>query len=71
MLFQCICLVAEITGAVYWKYPFISLCHPKQLTEYMVMNMEIIMDKDKRHISGHAQESSKVSSQSDIEYSVM
>jgi hypothetical protein len=29
------------------------------------------MDKDKRHISGHAQESSKVSSQSDIEYSVM
>ena len=39
--------VAEIKGAQYWRYQFISLCDPKQLSEYMIIEVEIVQDKDK------------------------
>jgi hypothetical protein len=32
--------VAEIKGAQYWRYQFISLCDPKQLSEYMIIEVE-------------------------------
>jgi hypothetical protein len=29
------------------RYQFISLCDPKQLSEYMIIEVEIVQDKDK------------------------
>lgn len=51
--------VAEIAAPVYWRTPFNALCQPKQLTEFIVMQIDFILDKDKRHIAGHAAESQK------------
>lgn len=31
----------------YWKSPFESICNPKQLIEYIVMDIEIVQEKDK------------------------
>ena len=44
--------VAEIGGATYWRTPFVSLCSPKQLTAYMVMQVDYIMDKDRPRVMG-------------------
>lgn len=41
--------MAEINAMAYWKSPFQPICNPKQLIEYVVMDIEIIHDKD-RHI---------------------
>ncbi|KAJ8321900.1 hypothetical protein KUTeg_000371 [Tegillarca granosa] len=41
--------VAEISGPQYWRTPFVNLCSPKQLIEYMVMQVDIIPEKDKPH----------------------
>lgn len=42
--------VADMSGAVYWRSPFISLCSPKQLIEYMVMQVDIVPDKEKPNV---------------------
>ncbi|XP_078003592.1 60S ribosomal export protein NMD3 isoform X2 [Phascolarctos cinereus] len=34
--------IAEIDGNTYWRYPFSSLCHPKQLEEFIVMECSIV-----------------------------
>lgn len=39
--------VADVSGPVYWRTPFLSLCSPKQLIEYMVMQVDIVPDKEK------------------------
>ncbi|XP_060582712.1 60S ribosomal export protein NMD3-like [Ruditapes philippinarum] len=44
--------VAEVSGQVYWRSPFVSLCSPKQLIEYMVMQVDIVLDKDKPVVRG-------------------
>ncbi|XP_041360882.1 60S ribosomal export protein NMD3-like [Gigantopelta aegis] len=41
--------IAEVSGTTFWRYPFLSLCEPKQLIEYMVMQIEIISEKDRPH----------------------
>ncbi|KAK2160138.1 hypothetical protein LSH36_139g02023 [Paralvinella palmiformis] len=53
------CQIADVNGQVYWRSPFLSLCSPHQLTEYMVMEVDIIQEQDQRHISGHGQRSVK------------
>lgn len=53
------CQIAEISGTVFWRAAFNSICQPKQLVEFTVMDVEIIFDKDKRHISGKGAESMK------------
>lgn len=45
-------LVAEINGATFWRTPFVSLCSPKQLTEYMVMDVDLIKERDKPRVMG-------------------
>ena len=40
---------AELSSQVYWRYPFTALVGPKQLTEFMVMDVERIAEKDKPH----------------------
>ncbi|XP_053382843.1 60S ribosomal export protein NMD3-like isoform X5 [Mercenaria mercenaria] len=44
--------VAEVSGQAYWRSPFVSLCSPKQLIEYMVMQVDIVLDKDKPVVQG-------------------
>ncbi|KAL5013913.1 hypothetical protein ScPMuIL_008183 [Solemya velum] len=41
--------IAEISGTVFWRSPFVSLCSPKHLTEYMVMQLDFVADKDRPH----------------------
>ena len=36
-------------GAQFWRYPFLAVCEPKELKEYMVIDVEIVPDKDKPH----------------------
>ncbi|XP_066565468.1 60S ribosomal export protein NMD3 [Amia ocellicauda] len=37
--------IAEVDGSTYWRYPFSSLCSPRQLEEFIVMDIEIIRDR--------------------------
>lgn len=37
--------LAEISGTNYFRYPFTSICDPKQLIEYTVMDIEIIKNR--------------------------
>ncbi|XP_012871596.1 PREDICTED: 60S ribosomal export protein NMD3 [Dipodomys ordii] len=34
--------VADIDGSTFWSHPFNSLCHPKQLEEFIVMECSIV-----------------------------
>ncbi|GAB5576696.1 60S ribosomal export protein NMD3 isoform X1 [Prionailurus iriomotensis] len=36
--------VADIDGSTFWSNPFNSLCHPKQLEEFIVMECSIVRD---------------------------
>ncbi|KAI4459679.1 nonsense-mediated mrna decay protein 3 [Holotrichia oblita] len=44
--------VAELSSTNFWRYPFNSICNPKQLVEYIVMDIECIMYKDKKSFPG-------------------
>lgn len=52
--------VAEVSSTVYWRYNFNSICNPKQLTEYVVMDIEPIKDKDRKVFPGQGAISNKV-----------
>ncbi|RZC39523.1 60S ribosomal export protein NMD3 [Asbolus verrucosus] len=51
--------IAEVNSTVYWRSPFASICNPKQLVEYVVMDIEPIMDKDRRTFPGQGAVSNK------------
>uniref|UniRef100_A0A7N9CD46 60S ribosomal export protein NMD3 n=1 Tax=Macaca fascicularis TaxID=9541 RepID=A0A7N9CD46_MACFA len=36
--------VADIDGSTFWSHPFNSLCHPKQLEEFIVMECSTVRD---------------------------
>ena len=40
---------AEMSGAQYWRQPFLALVSPKHLIEYMVMDVELVSERDKPH----------------------
>ncbi|CAH1994982.1 unnamed protein product [Acanthoscelides obtectus] len=44
--------IGELNSTTYWRYPFGSICNPKQLVEYIVMDIEPIMEKDKKIAPG-------------------
>ncbi|XP_066583452.1 60S ribosomal export protein NMD3 [Prorops nasuta] len=44
--------IAEINSTIYWRHAFNSICDPKQLTEYVVMDIDPIKDKDKKVFPG-------------------
>lgn len=54
-------LVAEVNSASYWRDSFQSVFKSKQLTEYTVMDIEPIMEKDRVQFPGQGQISYKVS----------
>ncbi|XP_053315523.1 60S ribosomal export protein NMD3 [Spea bombifrons] len=37
--------IAEVDGSTYWRYPFNSLFHPKQLEEFIVMDVDRVRDQ--------------------------
>lgn len=39
--------VAEIDGNTYWRHPFHSLFHPKQLEEFIIMDINRVHEKKK------------------------
>nr|CAD7597249.1 unnamed protein product [Timema genevievae] len=51
--------IAEISSTVFWRHPFDSICNPKQLTEYIVMDLEPIKQKDRKIFPGQGAVSTK------------
>lgn len=52
--------MAEVSSAIYWRDNFQSIFKSKQLTEYTVMDIEPIMEKDRVQFPGQGQISYKV-----------
>lgn len=52
--------MAEVNSASYWRDVFQSVFKSKQLTEYTVMDIEPIMEKDRVQFPGQGQISFKV-----------
>lgn len=50
--------VAEIDGNTYWRHPFNSLFHPKQLEEFIIMDINRVQEKKK--VAGAGARSNKV-----------
>ncbi|KAK2171343.1 hypothetical protein NP493_1077g00019 [Ridgeia piscesae] len=53
------CQIAEVPGPIFWRSPFNAVCGRNQMTEFIVMEIEIISDKDKRHVAGRGTVSQK------------
>lgn len=53
--------MAEVNSNSYWRDTFQSVFKSKQLTEYTVMDIEPIMEKDRVQFPGQGQISYKVS----------
>ncbi|XP_011865136.1 PREDICTED: 60S ribosomal export protein NMD3 isoform X2 [Vollenhovia emeryi] len=51
--------IAELDSTVYWRYNFNSICDPKQLTEYIVMDIEPIKHKGRKNFPGQGAISTK------------
>lgn len=45
MIMNNVLLVAEVDGNTYWRNPFNSLCNPRQLEEFIVMDIDIIRNQ--------------------------
>lgn len=41
--------VADVSGTQFWRYPFVNLCSPKRFVEFMVMQVDIVPEKDRPH----------------------
>lgn len=44
--------IAEVDGSTYWRYPFSSLCLPRQLEEFIVMDIDSVRDQKQDAGSG-------------------
>ncbi|XP_026274505.1 60S ribosomal export protein NMD3 [Frankliniella occidentalis] len=51
--------MAEMNSNLFWRYPFKTICNPKQLSEYIVMELEIILAKDRKTFPGQGPISTK------------
>lgn len=56
---MCIFLVTDINSTTFWRYPFNCVCNPKQLVEYVVMDIEPIMEKERKTFPGQGTISNK------------
>ncbi|NWQ81419.1 NMD3 protein, partial [Columbina picui] len=43
----CTLQIAEVDGNTYWRHPFNSLFHPKQLEEFIIMDINRVQEKKK------------------------
>ncbi|KAF7991318.1 hypothetical protein HCN44_002880 [Aphidius gifuensis] len=44
--------IADVSATVYWRHPFNSICNPKQLTQYTVMDIEPIVATERKIFPG-------------------
>lgn len=44
--------VSDLSATVYWRNPFTAICNPKQLVEYIVMDIEILKESEKKIFPG-------------------
>ncbi|KAL1505481.1 hypothetical protein ABEB36_005044 [Hypothenemus hampei] len=44
--------VCEVNSTTYWRQPFNAICNPKQLIEFIVMDIEPINDKNRKTFPG-------------------
>lgn len=51
--------IAEMNATVYYRQPFDAICNPKNLTEYIVMDVEVILIKDRNFFPGQGKVSQK------------
>ncbi|XP_072939936.1 uncharacterized protein [Epargyreus clarus] len=51
--------VCDLSSTVYWRYPFTPICNPKQLVEYIVMDIDILKEKEKKSFPGQGMVSNK------------
>ncbi|XP_059615171.1 60S ribosomal export protein NMD3 [Phlebotomus argentipes] len=51
--------IAELNSTVFYRSPFEPICNPKSLQEYIVMDIEIIPDKNKPSFPGQGKVSHK------------
>ncbi|XP_078524222.1 60S ribosomal export protein NMD3 [Lissotriton helveticus] len=49
--------VCEVDGNTYWRHPFSSLFHPKQMEEFIIMDIDIV--RDKKQVAGAGMKSNK------------
>ncbi|XP_046962888.1 60S ribosomal export protein NMD3 [Vanessa cardui] len=51
--------VCDISSTQYWRYPFNPICNPKQLVEYIVMDIDILKEHEKKTFPGQGTVSNK------------
>ncbi|XP_043261013.1 60S ribosomal export protein NMD3 [Colletes gigas] len=51
--------IAEVNSTLYWRHTFNSICNPKQLLEYTVMDIEPVKFKDRNFFPGQGTISNK------------
>ncbi|GBP60800.1 60S ribosomal export protein NMD3 [Eumeta japonica] len=51
--------VCDVSSTVYWRNPFNAICNPKQLAEYIIMDIDIVKEKDKKTFPGQGSVSNK------------
>ncbi|KAM3967174.1 LOW QUALITY PROTEIN: 60S ribosomal export protein NMD3 [Aphomia sociella] len=51
--------VCDLSATVYWRYPFTPICNPKQLVEYIVMDIDILKEHEKKSFPGQGSVSNK------------
>lgn len=44
--------IAELGSILYWRSPFGTICDPRQLVEYIVMDIEPILEKQRNYFPG-------------------
>uniref|UniRef100_A0A182PB58 60S ribosomal export protein NMD3 n=1 Tax=Anopheles epiroticus TaxID=199890 RepID=A0A182PB58_9DIPT len=44
--------MAEVQNMAYWKSPFEAICNPKQMVEFVVMDVEIIREHERKTFPG-------------------
>ncbi|XKL65881.1 hypothetical protein PGB90_009301 [Kerria lacca] len=51
--------IAELPSSLYWREPFNAICNPKNLVEFIVIDIEPILDKDRKYFPGQGTVSKK------------
>ncbi|CAH0725297.1 unnamed protein product, partial [Brenthis ino] len=51
--------VCDLSSTQYWRYPFNAICNPKQLVEYIVMDIDILKEHEKKTFPGQGMVSNK------------
>ncbi|KAI8424390.1 hypothetical protein MSG28_002912 [Choristoneura fumiferana] len=51
--------VCDISSTVYWRNPFNTICNPKQLVKYIIMDIDILKEHEKKSFPGQGMVSNK------------